>query len=122
ARTRKRSGFAPDRTPQALLNLRCAVDHCHDAIFIADSTEKIEFVNAAFEVLTRYTAQEAKVGGLDLIMNSNPDSKNEGHSLADSGEALLQVVLEKGIYHGTTRAVRKEWRQNHTRSGNDAGT
>ena len=36
--------IAPDRTAQALLNLRCAVDHCHDAVFIADSTGKIEFV------------------------------------------------------------------------------
>jgi len=64
--------FAPDRTAQALLNLRCAVDHCHDAIFIADSTGKIEFVNAAFEVLTGYTAQEANDGGLALFINSNP--------------------------------------------------
>jgi hypothetical protein len=39
----------PDRTAQALLNLRCAVDHCHDAVFTADPTGKLEFVNAAFE-------------------------------------------------------------------------
>jgi len=102
--------FAPDRTAQALLNLRCAVDHCHDAIFITDSAGKIEFVNAAFEVLTGHTAQEAKVGGLDLMINSNPDSKNEGYSLANSGKSLLVEVLEKGIYHRTTRAVRKDGR------------
>src|SRR6266700_5004412 len=102
--------FAPDRAAQALLNLRCAVDHCHDAIFIADSTGKIEFVNAAFEVLTGYTAQEAKDGGLAIIINSNPDQNDEGHSLADSGKALLEEVREKGIYRGTIRAVRKDGR------------
>src|SRR5258708_29268911 len=103
--------FAPDRTAQALLNRRCAGDHCHDAIFIADSTGKIEFVNAAFEGLTGYTAQEAKDGGLALIINSKPDKNDEGHSLADSGEALLQEVLEKGIYRGTIRAIRKDGRR-----------
>jgi PAS domain S-box-containing protein len=74
--------FASDRTAQALLNLRCAVDHCHDAICIADSTGKIEFVNAAFEVLTGYTAQEANDGGLALFINSNPDKNDENHSQA----------------------------------------
>ena len=103
--------FAPDRAAQALLNLRCAVDHCHDAIFIADSTGKIEFVNAAFEVLTGYTAQEAKDGGLAIIINSNPDQNDEGHSLADSGKALLEEVREKGIYRGTIRATRKDGRR-----------
>src|SRR5437016_8351681 len=93
--------FAPDRTAQALLNLRCAVDHCHDAIFIADSAGKIEFVNAAFEELTGYTAQEAKDGGLDLIIHSDPDKNCEGHSLAGSGNALVEEVREKGIYRGT---------------------
>src|SRR5947207_11523757 len=102
--------FAPDRTAQALLNLRCAVDHCHDAIFIADSTGNIEFVNAAFEILTGYTAQEAKDGGLALIINTDPDKNDEGHSLADSGEALLEEVLEKGVYRGTIRAIRKDGR------------
>ncbi len=58
-----------------------------DAIFIADSTGKIEFVNAAFEVVTGYTAQETKDGGLDLFINSNPDKNDEDHSLADSGKA-----------------------------------
>jgi PAS domain S-box-containing protein len=102
--------FAPDRTAQALLNLRCAVDHCHDAIFIADSTGKIEFVNAAFEVVTGYTAQEAKDGGLALILNSNPD-KNDDHSLADSSKAPLEEVREKGIYRGMIRAIRKDGRR-----------
>ena len=103
--------FAPDRTAQALLNLRCAVDHCHDAIFIADSTGKIEFINAAFEVLTGYTAQETKDGGLALIINGNPNKNNEGRSLADSSKALLEEVREKGIYRGTIRAIRKDGRR-----------
>src|SRR5256885_7472305 len=60
--------FAPDRAAQALLNLRCAVDHCHDAIFIADSNGKIEFVNAAFEPMTGYSAHEAMESGLALII------------------------------------------------------
>src|SRR5260370_942625 len=64
--------FAPERTAQALLNLRCAVDHCHDAVFITDSAGKIEFVNAAFEVLTGYSAAEAMDGGLALIMKGGP--------------------------------------------------
>ena len=55
--------FAPDQTAKALLNLRCAVDHCHDAVFIADSTGKIEFVNAAFEELTGYSFREAQAAG-----------------------------------------------------------
>jgi two-component system, cell cycle sensor histidine kinase and response regulator CckA len=103
--------FRPDRTAQALLNLRCAVDHCHDAILIADSAGKIEFVNTSFEGLTGYTAQEAKDGGLTLIINGNPDSNHEGHSPAGSGEALLEEVVEKGSYRGTIGTVRKDGRR-----------
>jgi hypothetical protein len=33
----------PERTAQALLSLRCAVDHCNDAVFITDASGKIEF-------------------------------------------------------------------------------
>jgi PAS domain S-box-containing protein len=96
--------FAPDRTAQALLNLRCAVDHCHDAVFIADSAGKIEFVNAAFEVLTGYSAQEAMDSGLALIVRGRPN----GNPLADSGRAILEEVLEKGFYRGPVAAVRKD--------------
>lgn len=97
------SDFAPDRTAQALLNLRCAVDHCHDVIFIADSSSRIEFVNAAFEELTGYSASEAKQGGLSLIV--------EGNGAADLGKAMLGQALDKGFYRGELRIVRKDGRR-----------
>ncbi len=52
-------GSAHEQTAQALLNLRCAVDHCHDGVFIVDPVGNVEFVNPAFEVLTGYSAHEA---------------------------------------------------------------
>src|SRR5881397_3720025 len=99
--------FAPDRTAQALLNLRCAVDHCHDAVFIADSAGKIEFVNAAFEALTGYSAQEAMDGGMGRVINGD----SEGDRLPDSGRGILEEVLEKGFYRGTILTIRKDGRR-----------
>src|SRR6266487_4378815 len=99
--------IAPDRTAQALLNLRCAVDHCHDAVSIADSAGKIEFVNAAFEGLTGYSAQEAMDGGLGRVINGD----SEGDRLSDSGNNILEEVLEKGFYRGTILIVREDGRR-----------
>jgi PAS domain S-box-containing protein len=80
--------FAPDQAAQALLNLRCAVDHCHDAVFIADATGKIEFVNEAFEALTGYSEEEARQEGLPVFLEST--------SPTNACENLLEEVLEKG--------------------------
>jgi two-component system cell cycle sensor histidine kinase/response regulator CckA len=79
------------------------VDHCHDAVFIADATGKIEFVNAAFEALTGYSAEEAREGGLPVFL--------EGTSPANACENLLGEVLEKGFYRGPAFAVCKDRRR-----------
>jgi two-component system, cell cycle sensor histidine kinase and response regulator CckA len=99
--------FAPDQAAQALLKLRCAVDHCHDAVFITDSTGKIEFVNAAFEVLIGYSTAEVMEGGLRLIMERSGESIRDGEPLADPSRVLLEEVLRKGSYRGRMRAARK---------------
>ncbi len=65
----------PERTAQALLSLRCAGDHCNDAVFITDTSGKIEFVNPAFEALTGYSASEAMQGGLALFLESTANWK-----------------------------------------------
>jgi two-component system, cell cycle sensor histidine kinase and response regulator CckA len=83
------------------------VDQCHDAVFIADSAGKIEFVNAAFEALTGYSAQEARDGELGRVINAD----SEGDRFSDSGMSILQEVLEKGFYRGTIIAVRKDGRR-----------
>jgi PAS domain S-box-containing protein len=93
----------PDRTAQALLNLRCAVDHCHDAVFITDPNGNIEFVNPAFEAMTGYSAQEAMGGSVGLIMPSD-------HSETPPFTSVLTEVLEKGIHRSTLRAQRKDGR------------
>ena len=100
--------FAPDRAAQALLNLRCAVDHCHDAIFIADSNGKIEFVNAAFEAMTGYSAHEAMEGGLALIIKRDPTGDRKPISTA-SGVGL-EEIMEKGFYRGAISTARKDAR------------
>jgi len=100
--------FAPDRAAQALLNLRCAVDHCHDAIFIADSNGKIEFVNAAFEAMTGYSAHEAMEGGLALIIKRDPTGDRKPISTA-SGVGL-EEIREKGFYRGAISTARKDAR------------
>jgi len=100
--------FAPDQAAQALLNLRCAVDHCHDAIFIADSNGKIEFVNAAFEAMTGYSAHDAMEGGLALIIKRGPTGDCKQTS-ASSGVAL-EEIMEKGFYRGAISTARKDAR------------
>jgi PAS domain S-box-containing protein len=100
--------FAPDQAAQALLNLRCAVDHCHDAIFITDSNGKIEFVNAAFEAMTGYSAHEAMEGGLGLIIKRDPTGDRKQTS-ASSGVGL-EEIMEKGFYRGAISTARKDAR------------
>lgn len=97
---------APERAAQALLNLRSAVDHCHDAIFITDATGKIEFVNPAFEALTGFSVAEAQEGGLGLILESN--ARAGGNSgIVEPGKDFLDQVLNRGVHRRTLRAVRK---------------
>lgn len=96
--------FAPDRTAQALLNLRCAVDHCHDAVFIIDSSGRIEFVNPAFEALTGYCTSEAKEGGLGLFL----DTKAGNGSVPEPSREFLDEVLQRGVHRQRLRVVRKD--------------
>src|SRR3954463_6068883 len=99
-------GFWAEQRAQALLNLRCAVDHCHDAIFIADSNGKIEFVNAAFEAMTGYSAHEAMESGLALIIKRDPTGDRKPIS-ASSGVGL-EEIMEKGFYRGAISIARKD--------------
>jgi len=99
--------FAPERTAQALLSLRCAVDHCHDAVFITDASGKIEFVNPAFEALTGYSASEAKQGGLALFLETTT-GPGADDAIPDAGKYLLNEVLDRGVHRRSVRAVRKD--------------
>jgi PAS domain-containing protein len=58
AETASEPGFSPEQTAQALLNLRCAVDHCHDVVLITDADGRIEFVNPSFRDVTGFAASE----------------------------------------------------------------
>jgi PAS domain-containing protein len=58
-RSESNQDSSPERTAQALLNLRCAVDHCHDAIVITDPDSCIESVNLGFEALTGFSVRDS---------------------------------------------------------------
>jgi PAS domain S-box-containing protein len=81
-----------EQTAQALLNLRCAVDHSHDAVFITDPEGKIEFVNPAFEELTGFWSRKAVGSNLRLLATEN--------SAAADFEGILKQVIERGVYRG----------------------
>jgi two-component system cell cycle sensor histidine kinase/response regulator CckA len=98
---------APERTAQALLSLRCAVDHCNDAVFITDASGKVEFVNPAFEALIGYSASEAKQGGLALFLE-NTSTLEIDDSFQDAGKYLLKDVLDRGVQRRSVRVVRKD--------------
>jgi two-component system, cell cycle sensor histidine kinase and response regulator CckA len=98
---------APERTAQALLSLRCAVDHCNDAVFITDTSGKIEFVNPAFEALTGYSASQGMQGGLALFLESTGELEAD-NSLADAGKHFLKDVLHRGVQRRLVRVVRKD--------------
>jgi len=100
--------FAPDRAAQALLNLRCAVDHCHDGSSLRTQNGKIEFVNAAFEAMTGYSAHEAMEGGLALIIKRDPTGDRKPIS-ASSGVGL-EEIMQKGFYRGAISIARKDAR------------
>ena len=97
---------APERTAQALLSLRCAVDHCNDVVFITDAGGKIEFVNPAFEALTGYSVSEAKEGGLALFLEYTGELEAD-NSVADAGKYFLKDVLDRGVQRRSVRVVRK---------------
>jgi PAS domain S-box-containing protein len=84
---------------QALVNLRCAVDRCHDAVFITDQAGRIEFVNPAFEALSGYSRQEAVGHDLGLIIAQ--DSASEIY------ETIRQEVVRQGVYRGAQQFRRK---------------
>lgn len=85
-------GSAPDQTAQALLNLRCAVVHCYDGVFVVDPAGNVEFVNPAFELLTGYSAHEAVGSDLGLF---------EAEGASSAHESILREVQEQGIYRWT---------------------
>lgn len=101
--------FAPDQTAQALLNLRCAVDHCHDAVFIMDSTGKIEFVNAAFEALIGYSAAEAMDGGLALIMERTAQGSGDAEAVTDPSRAPPEGDPPERFLPGHNACQPKRW-------------
>jgi two-component system, cell cycle sensor histidine kinase and response regulator CckA len=98
---------APERAAQALLSLRCAVDHCQDAVFIIDVSGKIDFVNPAFEVLTGYSRMETKQGGLGLFLESSTAQGGNG-TAPDASKHFLNDVLNHGVHRRSVRAVRKD--------------
>jgi two-component system cell cycle sensor histidine kinase/response regulator CckA len=89
-----------EQAAQALLNMRCAVDRCHDAVFITDLAGRIEFVNPAFEALTGYSVSKAVGRDLDLIATEDSDS--------DAYQAIQDEVASQGIYRGTQQLRRKD--------------
>jgi PAS domain S-box-containing protein len=89
-----------EQAAQALLNMRCAVDRCHDAVFITDLAGRIEFVNPAFEALTGYSVSKAVGRDLDLIATEDSDS--------DAYQAIQDEVARQGIYRGTQQLRRKD--------------
>ncbi len=92
--------FSPEQTAQALLNLRCAVDHCHDAVLITDPDGRIEFVNLAFESLTGLSAQDS--------IGKNISSITDG-TLPHNGEkSISDTVLERGICYETIELRRRQ--------------
>ena len=98
---------SPERTAQALLSLRCAVDHCNDAVFITDASGKIEFVNPAFEALTGYSASEAKQGGLALFLESTGELE-ANDTVPNAGKYFLKEVFDRGVQRRSVRVVRKD--------------
>ena len=78
---------SPEQTAQALLNLRCAVDHCHDAIIITDPAGRIEFVNLAFESLTGLSVQDSVGKNFASLAGAQTSASN----------SVLDTVLQRGF-------------------------
>ena len=91
-------GLGP--TVPALLNLRCAVERCHDAVFITGPGGYIEYVNPAFEATTGYSAVEAVGRDLDLMATADSSAK--------AYQAIQDDVVARGIYRGTQHLRRKD--------------
>src|SRR5438874_6286515 len=89
---------SPEQTAQALLNLRCAVDHCHDAIVITDLVGRIEFVNPSLESLTGFSVQESI--GKNFASLAEP-TQGKCNWISDT-------VLQRGICYQTIEIRRKD--------------
>jgi PAS domain S-box-containing protein len=83
------TGFSPEQTAQALLNLRCAVDHCHDVVLITDVHGRIEFVNPAFQTLTGFSAHDAV--GQNISFFAASSNSGNGKSSAERFDNLAIV-------------------------------
>ncbi len=96
------SGSLPalEHTAQAVLNLRCAVERCHDAVFITGPAGCIEYVNPAFEATTGYSGIEAVGHDLGLIAAADSGS--------DAYQAIQSEVATHGVYRGTQHLRRKD--------------
>src|SRR6266496_288862 len=93
-------GFSPEQTAQAILNLRCAVDHCHDVILITDALGRIEFVNPSFQVLTGFPAKDALGRDVSFFAERSSNSGNYKSS--------AEQLLDTGSCHQIMELRRKE--------------
>ena len=89
-----------EHTAQAILNLRCAVERCHDAVFITGPEGCIEYVNPAFEATTGYSGMEAVGHDLGLIAAADSGS--------DAYHTIQSEVASHGVYRGTQQLRRKD--------------
>jgi PAS domain-containing protein len=97
-RSENNQDSSPEQTAQALLNLRCAVDHCHDAIVITDPAGRMEFVNLAFEAITGFSVtRSAKI--------SSPWRPTYGKGSKNSNS---ETVLHRGVCYETIELRRKD--------------
>jgi PAS domain S-box-containing protein len=84
---------SPEQVAQALLNLRCAVDHCHDAVLMTDRDGRIELVNHSLEALIGFSASE--------VTGRNISSLTEGKSAIDHHNSIVEKVVAEGICRAT---------------------
>ena len=84
---------SPEQAAQALLNLSCAVDHCHDAVLMTDRDGRIEFVNHSLEALIGFSASE--------VTGRNISSLTEGKSAIDHHNSIVEKVVAEGICRAT---------------------
>jgi two-component system cell cycle sensor histidine kinase/response regulator CckA len=83
------TGFSPEQTAQALRNLRCAVDHCHDVVLITDVHGRIEFVNHSFQALSGFSAHGAV--GQNISFFAASSNSGNGKSSAERFDNLAVV-------------------------------
>jgi sigma-B regulation protein RsbU (phosphoserine phosphatase) len=81
------------RSEELIQRLSNAVHQTADAVFIADRSGVIEYVNPAFERITGYTA--------DLVIGKTPRVLKSGEQGPDYYDMLWRTVLGGDTFHGT---------------------